>query len=82
MILDRISNNIAPQMKIVNMVIPILMHICILVSNWSIASGIKSHVIQRNVTESMSSNYVPQYVAGYCNILSQIFMLSNQTSSY
>ena len=36
--------------EILNMVIPILMHFCSLSSNWSVASRIKPHVIQRNVT--------------------------------
>ena len=36
--------------EILIMVIPILMHFCSLSSNWSVASRIKPHVIQRNVT--------------------------------
>ena len=36
MISRRISDDIPPQMKILNMVIPILMHFCSFVSNWSI----------------------------------------------
>ena len=39
-----------PPMKILNMIIPILMHFCGFVSNWSAASRIMPHVIQRNVT--------------------------------
>ena len=35
-------------MKSLDMVIPILMHLWCFVSNWSVASGIKPHVIQRN----------------------------------
>ena len=50
MISDRISHDIAPQMKIFIMVIPILMHFCSFVSNWSIASHMKQHVTQQNVT--------------------------------
>ena len=38
MISDCISEDIPPQMKILNMVIPILIQFCSLVSNWSIAS--------------------------------------------
>ena len=34
---ERISNDIPPQMKILNMLIPILMHSCSLVSNLSVA---------------------------------------------
>ena len=49
MILDCISEDI-PQMKILNMVIPILMHFFSLVANRSFASRIKSHVIEQNVT--------------------------------
>ena len=47
---ERISDDIPPQMRILNMVIPILMHFCSFVSNSSIASRIKPHVSQRNVT--------------------------------
>ena len=36
--------------EILNMIIPILMHFCSLSSNWSVASRIKPHVIQRNAT--------------------------------
>ena len=46
---ERISDDIPPQMKISNTVIPILMHFCSLVSNLSIESRIKQHVIQRNL---------------------------------
>ena len=46
---DRISDDIPPQMKIFNMVIPILMHVCSFVSSWSVASRITPLVIQRNV---------------------------------
>ena len=60
MISERISNNIPPQMKILNMIIPILMYICSLNSNWSVARRIKPHVIQRNMT----SKYFQQYIAG------------------
>ena len=42
--------SLPPQMKILNMVIPILMHFCSFVSNWSVESGVMPHVIQRNVT--------------------------------
>ena len=44
MIFERISDDIPPQMKILNMVIPILMHFCSLISNWSVASRLKPHV--------------------------------------
>ena len=41
MISDSISDDIPPQMKIFNMIIPILMHFCSLVSNWSIDHSCK-----------------------------------------
>ena len=50
---EHISDDIPPQMKILNMVIPILMQFCSLSSNWSVASRIKPHVsdvTQTNVT--------------------------------
>ena len=43
---ERISlYDIPPQIKILNTVIPILMHFCSFVSNWSIASRIKPDFI-------------------------------------
>ena len=63
MISDRISNDISPQMKILNTVIPILMHFCSLVLDWSLASRIKPHIVQQNVT----------YCSIWQDILSQIF---------
>ena len=65
MISERISYNIPPQLEILNMVIPILMHVCSFISNWIVASHIKPHVIQQNVMQLMTSNYFPQYIAGY-----------------
>ena len=65
MISERISDDIPPQIKILNMVIPILMHFCSFVSKWSVASRIKPHVIQRIVTLLMMSNYFQQYITGY-----------------
>ena len=50
MISERISDDIPPQMKNLNTVIPILKHFCSLASNWSVARGRKLHVIQQNVT--------------------------------
>ena len=41
MISDKISDKLSPQMKILNMVIPILMRFYSLISNWNIASHIK-----------------------------------------
>ena len=62
---ERISDDKPPQMKILNMVIPILMHFCSFISNWSVASCIKPNVIQRFETKLMTSNYFRQYIAGY-----------------
>ena len=45
MISERISDDIPPQMKILNIVIPILMHFCSFVSNGSVDSRIKQHVV-------------------------------------
>ena len=50
MISERIFDDIPPQMKILNMVILILMHFGSFVSNCSVASGIKPHITQRDVT--------------------------------
>ena len=58
-----ISDDMPPPKKIVNMLIPILMHFCGLVSNWSVASRIKVYVIKQNVTFIMTSNYFRQYIA-------------------
>ena len=65
MISERVSGDIPPQMKILNMVIRILMHFCSLSSNWSVASRIKPNVMQGNVTQIMASNYFRQYTLGY-----------------
>ena len=65
MISDLISNDIPPQIKILNMVIPILVHFCSLNSNWIHVERYKPHVIQRNVTQLMMSNYFRQYITGY-----------------
>ena len=39
MISERISDDIPPQMNILNMVIPILMHFCSLISNFSVKAA-------------------------------------------
>ena len=59
MISECICDDIAPKMQFLNMVIPILMHICNFVSNWSVASRQSLHVIQIYVTllMTMTSNY-------------------------
>ena len=66
---ERILDNIPPQMKILSMVIPILM-LCNLFSNWNIASLIKPHVIQRNVTYKWRQTISDSILQ---DILSQIF---------
>ena len=79
MISERISDYIPPQMNILNMVIPILMHFCSFVSNRSVESRIKPHVIHRNVV----INDVKMFPAVYRRIYSRKFLtLSNQTSLY
>ena len=50
MIANPISDDITPQMNILKMIIPILMHFSNFVSNLRIASCIKLHITQRNVT--------------------------------
>ena len=49
MISERIYDDIPPQMKILNMVIPILMHFCIMSLSLSVASHIKPHVISQDI---------------------------------
>ena len=50
LISNHISEDIPPQIKILNVVIHILLLFCSLISNLSVAIGIKRHDIQRNVT--------------------------------
>ena len=49
-ILELLSGNIPPYSKSLNMIIPIVIHFCSIVSKRSIASRIKPHAIQQNVT--------------------------------
>ena len=51
--------------KNLNIIIPILIHFLQFCHNLSAASRIKPHIIQRNVTYLMSSNYFRQFIAGY-----------------
>ena len=54
MIADGISDDVSPQINILNMVIPILKHFCaclhfksfFVVSNWRVPSHMKQHVTQ------------------------------------
>ena len=73
---ERISDDIPHQMKILNMVIPILMCFYNLVSNWSVASCIKPLKGVRHPTKKTISDSISQ------DILSQIFDLSNQMLRY
>ena len=71
MISERISDDIPPQMKILNMVIPILMGFYSLVSNWSGASPKKPYKGVRHPTKCDVINDIklfPTY-----DLLSQIF---------
>ena len=47
MIFDCICDDIPLQMKVLNMVIPNLMHFCSLISNWSAATHINPYVIAK-----------------------------------
>ena len=79
MIFDCISDNIPPQMKILNMVISILMHFYNLVSNWSVASRKKPH--KAYVMKCDVINDVKLFPTVYCRIYCRKFLtLSNQTS--
>ena len=62
MISKLISDDIPPQMKHLNMVIPILTPFCSLVSNCSLASPIKLHAIQQTQTifDSISQDILSQ----------------------
>ena len=78
---ESISNNyIPPQMKILNIIIPILMHFCSFVSNWSFTSHIMLRIIQWHVTKLMTSNCFLQYITGLqCR---KFLTLSNQKLRY
>ena len=83
---EHISDNITPQMKILNMVIPILMCFYSLVSNWSVGSHIKPHKGVCHPTKcdiindiKLFSTVCPSTV--YRRIYCRKFLtLSNQTS--
>ena len=81
MISERISADIPPQIKILNMVIPILMHFCSFVSNWSVASPIKLHKASSHQTKCDVINDIKLFPTVYHRIYClKFFMLSNQTS--
>ena len=70
MIFECISDDIPPQMKILNMVFPILMRFYSLVSNWSVASRMKPHKGVRYPTKCDVINDLKLFLT---DILSQIF---------
>ena len=83
MISERISDEIPPQMKNLNMVIPILMRFYSLVSNWSVASSIKPPKGVRNQMKRDVINDVKLFPTVYRRIYCRKFStLSNQTSRY
>ena len=69
MISECIYDDLPPKMKILNKIIPILMHFCSLVLNWSIASCIKLRVIQQNDV----INDVKLFSTVYCRIYCHTF---------
>ena len=75
MISERISDDKPPQMKILNMVIPILMHLCM--------ERCKPHKAARHPTKCDVINDVKLFPAVYRKIYCRKFLtLSNQTSRY
>ena len=77
MISDRISNDIPPQIKILNVVVPILMHFCNLVSNC------KPHIAARHPMKCDIINDIKLFPKVYRRIYCHKFlMLPNQTSRY
>ena len=83
MISNHISDDIPPQMKMLNMVIPIPMRFYSLVSNWSIASLIKLHKCVHYQIECDVINDVELFSTVYHRIYCRkFFTLSDQTSHY
>ena len=85
MIFERISDDIPPHIKILNMVIPILMRFYSLVSNWSVASSIKPPKGVRNQMKRDVINDVKLFPTVYRRIhvyCRKFSTLSNQTSRY
>ena len=77
MISDRISEDKPPQMKILNTVIPILMHFCSVVLNWSLCKLHKAtqHPMKCDVINDVKLFPTVPYITGYTVtiLLSQIF---------
>ena len=83
MISERISDDIPPLMKILNMVIPILMRFYSLVSNWNVVSRIKPYKGVRHSTKCDVINDAKLFPTVYPRIYCRKFLtLSNQTSRY
>ena len=83
MISEHISDDIPPQMKVLNMVIPILMRFYSLVSNWNVTSRIKPYKGVRHSTKCDVINDVKLFPTVYHRIYCRKFWtLSNQTSHY
>ena len=83
MISESICHDIPPQMKILNMVIPILMHFYNLISNWSVARCIKLHKGVRHPTKVDIINEVKLFPTVYRRIYCRKFLtLFNQMSCY
>ena len=57
---------------------PILMHLSNLVSNWSVASRIKPHVIQRNLTQAISDSISQDILSQIFNFIQSDVALQNQ----
>ena len=77
MISERISYDIPPQMKILNIVIPILMHFCSFVECWKPHKA-AHHPTRRDVINDVKL-FPPVYRRIYCR---KFLTLSNQTSCY
>ena len=80
MISDHISDDIPPQMKILNMVIPILILFCSFVSNWRVASHKKAARHSRICDVINDVKLFPTVYRSIC--CGKFLMLSNQTSPY
>ena len=79
MISERISDDIPPQMKILNMVIPILIQFC----NLFKLERCKPYKAARHPRMCDVINDVKLFPAEYCRIYCRKFLtLSNQTSRY
>ena len=83
MIYERLSYNIPPQKKILNMVIPILMRFYSIVSNYSDANHVKPQKGVRHRNKNYIINDVKLFLTVYRGIYCRKFLtLSNQTSHY